>query len=341
MARKKSSTLRTPRPRYVPLDRVRSNVVMEGDEVDGENVIEDFEDKDLDENRIDENNGPQRTVHKTPVSAANDCGPTRCVDGDGFSVPAVPVRRHSILKPQKGYVNNAKYKQTKLEVKETVTPFGRQLKEKLTIRFVSHTEKGRKSDLLKEAHRLLTKNMDFLSTQWITDVELLRKLEGDSRHVLSGVFVTDLFDGQLFDRLIAQPGCRIFGPLAIFTLTQSPLEHLPVRDHPIFTLALRKMVFSFSGVAESKDQLIERLQRMSGTAHRDFRSSVNYLISESLTSVKCRLARKRGIKILHPNFVRECWNLTLANELLNDVEKLISKHQLKVFSDFVLSSTGV
>lgn len=172
---------------------------------------------------------------------------------------------------------------------------------------------------------------------WITVDQALNMCKEIKNHV----FIVDTFKTDLFDRLQSNVHCQIYGPSCIYYCKNQ--LRLPRRRFPIFNLCMRNLEICFDDQFNDEDrvQMFGLINLMGGTFSLTFRPTTTHLVSNRFTTDKSKLARTYGIPILTENWIKECWELSLSNEINADDKQFVDKFRLPIFFGFRINTSQV
>ena len=230
--------------------------------------------------------------------------------------------------------------QKRLAVETRVPEVTKQLVKENTFNFVKARDVTH-SAVLKAARQLIEDMNYGFSTKEIEEEKILKKLSKKDE-VAPGIFVLEMFSGEIFERLCKKK-VRIIGPLTILqTEGKRDQTILMAEDIPIKSQYMRNRTVTISsqGLKADKKVIHKYVQRMGGVATKVYTTKVNMVIADDLTSEKCKLAREQGNEIYLSQLAMKCWNLSEKNELV-DVEKMLWKYRIPVFHNFKISISGV
>ena len=214
------------------------------------------------------------------------------------------------------------------DLKSTLDP-------KIKLNFVE-SEKKKQSFTMKTAFSMARDSG--MNPVWVTFEQALGMAGDQKPHV----FVIDTFRTELYENLAKNTSCMIYGPACIFYCRNQ--AKLPCRRFPIFNLCMRSLEICVDDERYEEDDVLQLLgltSLMCGTFSYTFRPTTTHVISNDLTSEKCRLARTYGIPILNKEWVKECWEKSLTTELNADDKAIVDKFRLPVFHGFQINVSQV
>jgi ribosomal protein L19 len=80
---------------------------------------------------------------------------------------------------------------------------------------------------------------------------------------------------------------------------------------------------------------------MGGHYVGDLLDICTHLIASSTKSAKYEEAAKRGMVVMHPDWVKDVWKRTIDDQKVQGVDKQFDKHKLPIFYGCCITTTGM
>jgi topoisomerase (DNA) II binding protein 1 len=111
----------------------------------------------------------------------------------------------------------------------------------------------------------------------------------------------------------------------------------------IHNLAMQGLAVCSTNIKkEEKEELRELVNFMGGVYLDDLKVEVTHLISDTVRSVKYELAAKKGVKIMHPDWVRNVWRKSQESKsIVRATDEQFDTHKLPCFFSLCITSTGL
>lgn len=153
------------------------------------------------------------------------------------------------------------------------------------------------------------------------------------------IFLLDDFESVCYEHLKPSKAL-ILGPRCIISCYMNN-RSVPLGKSPVFTSAMQDLVISTSGMSiDNKRQIEQLVLWMGGFYVDDLSTSVSHLVASIVTSKKYESAKITGIKVMHPDWVKDVWNRS-KNENILGTHQEFDKHFLPIFYGLQVCSTGL
>jgi hypothetical protein len=110
----------------------------------------------------------------------------------------------------------------------------------------------------------------------------------------------------------------------------------------IYSFSMRNLVISTSGLSpQEKIECKSLISKMGGHYVGDLLDICTHLIASSTKSAKYEEAAKRGMVVMHPDWVKDVWKRTIDDQKVQGVDKQFDKHKLPIFYGCCITTTGM
>eukprot|EP01103_Thecamoeba_quadrilineata_P011037 TRINITY_DN2550_c0_g1_i1.p1 TRINITY_DN2550_c0_g1~~TRINITY_DN2550_c0_g1_i1.p1 ORF type:complete len:537 (+),score=89.86 TRINITY_DN2550_c0_g1_i1:83-1693(+) len=128
-------------------------------------------------------------------------------------------------------------------------------------------------------------------------------------------------------------GARIVGPQCIYDSIKNN-KQLPLKSHPVFSRTLEGLHICCTGMALDLRNATETLVRyMNGNYSSDFTNRTDFLIATEVGTAKYQVAVLRGVPVLKPSWILQCWQMFSLQPIKSSV--------LPPFAGCIISVTGL
>ncbi|CAG9108313.1 unnamed protein product [Plutella xylostella] len=174
-----------------------------------------------------------------------------------------------------------------------------------------------------------------LQPRWVKETELtdLDKL------TKRDVFVLNEFAGEIFEKLKATK-CLLVGPRCLSCcLTEG--TPIPSGPEPVFTVAMRGLVVSASGMTKQQKESIKRkVQWMGGIYSNALTDETTHLVSDSVLSDKYIKSVEKGIPVMSEAWIEAVWQAALQLNVNGSSPDFV-KHKLPPFTNLQVTTSGI
>ncbi|KAG7304558.1 hypothetical protein JYU34_011508 [Plutella xylostella] len=174
-----------------------------------------------------------------------------------------------------------------------------------------------------------------LQPRWVKETELtdLDKL------TKRDVFVLNEFAGEIFEKLKATK-CLLVGPRCLSCcLTEG--TPIPSGPEPVFTVAMRGLVVSASGMTKKQKESIKRkVQWMGGIYSNALTDETTHLVSDSVLSDKYIKSVEKGIPVMSEAWIEAVWQASLQLNVNGSSPDFV-KHKLPPFTNLQVTTSGI
>ncbi|XP_073948628.1 mutagen-sensitive 101 isoform X2 [Choristoneura fumiferana] len=176
-----------------------------------------------------------------------------------------------------------------------------------------------------------------LQARWIHESEL--KLDNDVLSMKKHVYVLSEFKGELYEQL-KSTNCQLVGPRCL-SCCFTEGNPIPSRGHPIYTVAMRGLVVTASGLPKnSKAQIQQKIEWMGGTYSPVLTDATTHLISNNVLSDKYIKSTERGIPVMRETWVEAVWKASLKLDI-NGSSSEFDSHRLPPFANLQITTSGL
>ncbi|XP_045485760.1 DNA topoisomerase 2-binding protein 1 isoform X1 [Pieris rapae] len=153
------------------------------------------------------------------------------------------------------------------------------------------------------------------------------------------VFVLSEFSGELFDRLRATK-CLLVGPRCLSCcLTEG--TPIPSGPDPVYTIAMRGLVVTASGLSKPQKENIKRkVQWMGGIYSTVLTEETTHLVSDTVLSDKYIKSVEKGIPVMTESWVDAVWESSLQLNV-NGSSSDFDFHRLPPFTNLQVTTSGI
>ncbi|XP_013163515.1 PREDICTED: DNA topoisomerase 2-binding protein 1-B-like [Papilio xuthus] len=153
------------------------------------------------------------------------------------------------------------------------------------------------------------------------------------------VFVLSQFDGEIFQKLKATK-CLLVGPrcLACSLIEGTPIPQGP---GPVFTIAMRGLIITASGLTKSKKEIIQqKVHWMGGIYKPELTENTTHLVADNVISDKYIQSVKKGIPIMKESWIEAVWSASLKYNI-NGASTDFNEHRLPPFFNLNVTTSGL
>jgi topoisomerase (DNA) II binding protein 1 len=150
------------------------------------------------------------------------------------------------------------------------------------------------------------------------------------------VFILSEFVGPLFE-FLRQLKCTVIGPQCLLVSVNKG-EPLPDVPTPVFTVAMKGIIVTTTGCTpQEKKEIQEKVQYMGGLYSSAFSTNVTHLIVKSVAdfSLKFKVAIKKDIPVMIPNWVDAVWNASIK-ESVHGTDPMFARYACPPFQGLVI-----
>ncbi|CAK1600310.1 unnamed protein product [Parnassius mnemosyne] len=174
-----------------------------------------------------------------------------------------------------------------------------------------------------------------LKAQWVHE-DNWTKFDGLTK---KDVFVLSEFKGELYNKLKTTK-CLLVGPRC---LSCSLVEGTPIPKgpEPVFTVAMRGLVITASGLTKSKKENIkQKVHWMGGLYNTVLTDETTHLVSDTVLSDKYIKSVEKGIPIMHENWIEAVWEASLKLNISGSSSDF-DCHHLPAFANLQVTTSGI
>ncbi|KPJ14859.1 DNA topoisomerase 2-binding protein 1-B [Papilio machaon] len=153
------------------------------------------------------------------------------------------------------------------------------------------------------------------------------------------VFVLSQFDGEIFQKLKATK-CLLVGPRC---LSCSLIEGTPIPQGPgpVFTIAMRGLIITASGLTKTKKENIQqKVHWMGGVYKPELTENTTHLVADNVISDKYIQSVKKGIPIMKESWIEAVWSASLKYNV-NGASTDFNEHRLPPFYNLNVTTSGL
>ncbi|XP_052753760.1 DNA topoisomerase 2-binding protein 1 [Galleria mellonella] len=174
-----------------------------------------------------------------------------------------------------------------------------------------------------------------LQAQWVHETKW-NKFEGLTK---KDVFVLSQFDGDLYDRL-RMTKCLLVGPRCLSCcLTEG--APIPSGPEPVFTVAMRGLVVTASGLSkQQKETIKKKVHWMGGIYNTVLTDDTTHLVSDTVLSDKYIKSVEKGIPIMSESWVQGVWEASLSANISGSSSDF-DHHRLPPFANLQVTTSGI
>ncbi|KAM3956492.1 LOW QUALITY PROTEIN: mutagen-sensitive 101 [Aphomia sociella] len=174
-----------------------------------------------------------------------------------------------------------------------------------------------------------------LQAQWVHESEW-NKFDGLTK---KDVFVLSEFEGELYDRLKTTK-CLLVGPRCLSCcLTEG--APIPSGPEPVFTVAMRGLVVTASGLSKQQKETIKKnVHRMGGLYNTVLTDDTTHLISDTVLSDKYIKSVEKGIPVMSESWVYAVWEASLSANIRGSSSDF-DHHRLPPFANLQVTTSGI
>jgi len=160
-----------------------------------------------------------------------------------------------------------------------------------------------------------------LNPLWISENDLLQ-----IKPSMADVIILDQFSGPGYDHVTAFR-CTVLGPSVLLSCIpyNRPVPNLP---YPVFNTAMKGMIVSSTGLELSEKKRLKALvEKMAGIYTNAFHDGVTHLITGTTKSDKYRIAVKKEVPCMLPDWIEEVWKLSQNDPTVSAVDSRFINHR--------------
>ncbi|XP_045761506.1 DNA topoisomerase 2-binding protein 1 [Maniola jurtina] len=172
-----------------------------------------------------------------------------------------------------------------------------------------------------------------LKAQWVHQANW-DKFDGLTK---KDVFVLAEFDGDFYEKLRSTK-CLLVGPRC---LSCCLMEGTAIPAGPVFTVAMRGLVITASGMTkQQKEDIKKKVQWMGGQYFTVLAEDSTHLISNTVLSDKYIKAVERNIPVMGETWVDAVWEASLHLNI-NGASSDFNEYRLPTFANLQVTTTGL
>ncbi|CAH2069106.1 unnamed protein product, partial [Iphiclides podalirius] len=174
-----------------------------------------------------------------------------------------------------------------------------------------------------------------LRAKWVNENDW-NKFDGLTKR---DVFVLTAFEGEIYDKLKTTRSLLV-GPRC---LSCSLIEGAPIPrgPEPVFTIAMRGLVITASGLTKSKKENIkQKVHWMGGIYNTVLTDDTTHLVSDTVLSDKYIKSVEKGIPIMQESWVEAVWVASLQMNV-NGSSADFDGHRLPPFANLQVTTSGI
>ncbi|XP_064076968.1 DNA topoisomerase 2-binding protein 1 isoform X2 [Vanessa tameamea] len=174
-----------------------------------------------------------------------------------------------------------------------------------------------------------------IKAKWVQEA-LWRKFDNLTKR---DVFVLSKFEGEIFEKLKSTK-CLLVGPrcLSCCLMEGSPI---PSGPEPVYTIAMRGLVVSASGLSkEQKEKIKQKVQWMGGLYSTVLTEDTTHLVSDTVLSDKYIKSVERNIPVMCEKWVDAVWEASLRLNV-NGNSSEFHQYKLPAFANLQITTSGI
>ncbi|XP_050354727.1 DNA topoisomerase 2-binding protein 1-B isoform X2 [Nymphalis io] len=174
-----------------------------------------------------------------------------------------------------------------------------------------------------------------IKAKWVQQA-LWRKFDNLTKR---DVFVLSKFEGEFFEKLKSTK-CLLVGPrcLSCCLMEGSPI---PSGPEPVFTIAMRGLVVTASGLSkEQKERIKQKVQWMGGLYSTVLTEDTTHLVSDTVLSDKYIKSVERDIPVMCETWVDAVWEASLRLNV-NGTSSEFHQYKLPAFANLEITTSGI
>ncbi|XP_063829748.1 uncharacterized protein LOC135079044 [Ostrinia nubilalis] len=153
------------------------------------------------------------------------------------------------------------------------------------------------------------------------------------------VFVMSQFEGELYDKLRTTK-CLIVGPRCLSCCLTEGIP-IPSGPEPIFTIAMKSLVITASGLTKQKKENIKKkVHWMGGLYSTVLTDDTTHLVSDTVLSDKYIKSVEKGIPVMSETWVEAVWEASM-NMNINGSSSEFDSHKLPPFANLQVTTSGI
>ncbi|CAG9576233.1 unnamed protein product [Danaus chrysippus] len=148
------------------------------------------------------------------------------------------------------------------------------------------------------------------------------------------VFVVSEFQGEFFERL------RLVGPRCISCCLTEGIS-IPSGPEPVFTIAMRGLVVTASGLSkQQKENIKKKVHWMGGLYSTVLTEDTTHLVADTVLSDKYVKAVERNLPVMQDTWIEAVWESSLRLNI-NAASSDFDNHKLPPFANLQVTTTGI
>ncbi|XP_059049472.1 DNA topoisomerase 2-binding protein 1-A [Achroia grisella] len=174
-----------------------------------------------------------------------------------------------------------------------------------------------------------------LQAQWVHETKW-NKFDGLTK---KDVFVLSEFDGDLYERLRTTK-CLLVGPRCLSCCLTEGVP-IPSGPEPVFTVAMRGLVVTASGLSKKQKETIKRkVHWMGGIYSAVLTDDTTHLVADTVLSDKYIKSAEKGIPIMAESWVQGVWEASLSANVTGSSPDF-NHHRLPPFANLQVTTSGI
>ncbi|XP_026323317.1 DNA topoisomerase 2-binding protein 1 [Hyposmocoma kahamanoa] len=174
-----------------------------------------------------------------------------------------------------------------------------------------------------------------LQAQWIHETRV-DKFEGLTK---TDVFVLTDFEGELYEKLKCTK-CLLVGPRCL-SCCMTEGTPIPSGPEPVFTVAMRGLVVTASGLSKlQKENIKKKVYWMGGIYNAALTDDTTHLVSDTVLSDKYVKSIQKGIPVMSESWIEAVWNASLSLNV-NGSSPDFDSHRLPPFANLQVTTSGI
>ncbi|KAJ8733642.1 hypothetical protein PYW07_014193 [Mythimna separata] len=174
-----------------------------------------------------------------------------------------------------------------------------------------------------------------LQAKWVHESKWT-KFEGLTKR---DVFVLNEFEGELYEQLQATK-CLLVGPRCLSCcLTEG--TPIPSGPEPVFTIAMRGLVVTASGLTKAqKEEIRRKVHWMGGLYSTVLTDDTTHLVSDTVLSDKYVKSIEKGIPVMSITWIQAVWEASLRLNVSGSSPDFLV-HRLPPFTNLQVTTSGI
>lgn len=173
----------------------------------------------------------------------------------------------------------------------------------------------------------------------VTKIHSKDLMEAGAREKMT-VFVTDRFEGEVFELLLAE-NKRVFGPICILECIESD-SPLPNALHPVYSMSMTDLIVATTSIAKSLRKKLQILiEYMNGVFAAEFTIEVTHLVAGEVNSKKYATAARLKKPIVLPSWIEDSWKESQVQMNFNATHSsFLESHYCPIFKGCSICVSG-